>query len=269
MNEETKTILAGMLTENTGRHMLDSGGAYGRNWQRNQTRDFEAESPSTLTFRWGYPEITHNVYSWLAERVTFNPELDARFQEFANSDAMEDEHWLACMEAFKDSLGEDASGIYGDGEPMTVNTYNGEDLLSQTLQYLYWEDEDGSHVLLQIHGGCDVRGGYTMPRAFDCSIEEMSILDNARAAVYCNEDYEKCGAQWFCDDGHSLTYEPSHWPDTSGGKDLKDYALTRDDEPNREFEKADGPAVGSIFVDEDGNGSCPVCGKGTLEAASF
>ena len=29
-----------MLTENTGKHMLDSGGAYGRHWERNQKKSF-------------------------------------------------------------------------------------------------------------------------------------------------------------------------------------------------------------------------------------
>lgn len=33
---KTKHLIYEMLTENTGRHMLDSGGAYGRNWERNQ-----------------------------------------------------------------------------------------------------------------------------------------------------------------------------------------------------------------------------------------
>lgn len=29
-------LICEMLTENTGKHFLDSGGANGRNWQRNQ-----------------------------------------------------------------------------------------------------------------------------------------------------------------------------------------------------------------------------------------
>ena len=32
----TKEIIYGMLIENTGTHFLDSGGAYGRAWERNQ-----------------------------------------------------------------------------------------------------------------------------------------------------------------------------------------------------------------------------------------
>jgi hypothetical protein len=34
-------LLFSMFTENTGRHMLDSGGAYGRNWERNQNKAVE------------------------------------------------------------------------------------------------------------------------------------------------------------------------------------------------------------------------------------
>ena len=44
-NEELKQVVYSMITENTGRHMLDSGGAYGRHWERNQKLsldDFES-----------------------------------------------------------------------------------------------------------------------------------------------------------------------------------------------------------------------------------
>src|SRR4051812_31448625 len=86
------TVVASMLVENTGTHMLDSGGAYGRSWQRNQaaTKDinpvdyFEAEPASY----WNWPSVyphpnfregkdpsdfraelhpTHSVYHWLTE----------------------------------------------------------------------------------------------------------------------------------------------------------------------------------------------------------
>jgi len=50
---KTKEIIYNMLTENTGRHMLDSGGAYGRNWERNQVKtieDFENEPEETYIY---------------------------------------------------------------------------------------------------------------------------------------------------------------------------------------------------------------------------
>lgn len=96
--------------------------------------------------------------------------------------------------------------VGGGNAPMVVNTYNGEDLLSQTLQYALWEMEDGDeYILLQIHGGADVRGGYTRPRLFRASTEDYSILDNARASIYCTnpECKDKYGqsTNWSTDDG--------------------------------------------------------------------
>ena len=37
----TAKIIYKMLTESTGKHMLDSGGAYGRHWERNQKKSFK------------------------------------------------------------------------------------------------------------------------------------------------------------------------------------------------------------------------------------
>lgn len=34
----TREIIYAMLTSNTGSHMLDSGGAYGRHWERNASK---------------------------------------------------------------------------------------------------------------------------------------------------------------------------------------------------------------------------------------
>jgi len=42
-----------MLIENTGKHMLDSGSAYGRNWQRNKSKtieDFNNEPEQQITY---------------------------------------------------------------------------------------------------------------------------------------------------------------------------------------------------------------------------
>ena len=38
MTLNTREALHAMLTTNTGSHMLDSGGAYGRNWERNASK---------------------------------------------------------------------------------------------------------------------------------------------------------------------------------------------------------------------------------------
>lgn len=212
----TKEVVAGMLRENTGTHFLDSGSAYGRNWQRNAARDFDAEPTASVEFRTyrshdGQDKLdcsyTRNVYHFLCDTLAFDPEMDARFQWYVGKSENSGMGWLEMMDAFAEAMG--GTGIYGDGAPVTVNTYNGEDALSQTLQYTYFEVEgQGDYVLLQVHGGCDVRGGYTAPRVFTCT-SELSIMDNARGDVW-EEGMGADGWSWSTDDAGSHWYGNSH-----------------------------------------------------------
>ena len=299
---KTDEVLIGMLRENTGRRFLDSGGAYGRNWERNQSREFINEPETRLKFAlYGDDEDPQleidfclNVFSWLRERVTFNEPLQAMFDAFDSREENQDRGYLAVMDAFVDHLrerGYSVGGIYSEGEPLTVNTYNSEDALSQTLQYVYltidspsefWENDspnpalDGDYLLLQIHGGCDVRGGYTAPKCFTCSIEEYSILDNARGGMWCERDHEhrwdtdNAGCSW-----HDETYpQPKDAPRELGGWPVQrvdaqpDEPLTADEAPALPGLGAQPAIVGFIGVDEHGNGYCPYCG-GKLSAGAF
>lgn len=87
----TATVLAGMLRENTGTHFLDSGSAYGRHWQRNQTAEFDKQSPCELSFtirEYGDKqdldiEFTLNVYHWLSERVEYSSAMQRLFDAYA------------------------------------------------------------------------------------------------------------------------------------------------------------------------------------------
>ena len=48
---DTQKLVYAMLTENTGTHLCDSGGANGRMWQRNQVKtieDFDNEQEQTI-----------------------------------------------------------------------------------------------------------------------------------------------------------------------------------------------------------------------------
>jgi hypothetical protein len=193
----TDDVLAAMLTENTGRHMLDSGGAYGRNFERNAGATVEAlmERPEVIPSTWErdgatvVEYVTLDVFHFLRQRVEYLPELDAEFHEFAMADEREREPWFACLEEWLTEVG--ATGGHMGQHPMTVNTYNGEDCLSQVLQYtVFWlpeREEEGPFIALTIHGGCDVRGGYTAPRMFDCYGEEYALMDNADLEVYMSE----------------------------------------------------------------------------------
>jgi len=238
-----------MLIENTGEHFLDSGGAYGRHWQRNQAREFDNEPPTTLTFKWGYIEVTHNVYHWLTDRLEYNEKIDNLFYNEYEPN-LEDKRatWLQLMEEFpkwlKTYLDLPITGLYGEGEPFTVNTYNGEDLLSQVLQYHYMDIDEEPVILLQIHGGCDVRGGYTKPRAFTVYDETTSIFYNAHAHIECPN-----GHYWYTDDGCNWYFEGCAGLDA--GKQLEEYPIVEPDDDSIE-----PPA---IFTNENGDGYCPLC----------
>jgi len=281
---KTSQVIAEMLRENTGRHFLDSGGAYGRNWERNQNRQFEDEAESVAEFN-AFGDgleilVTHNLYYWLSKRLDFDPLMQKRFDKFADLPENEDKYWLQLMEEFAEKL--NGRGIYGEGDPVTVNTYNGEDLLSQTIQYTYFVIpldvydtgkgsfvnvlEAGGYVLLQIHGGCDVRGGYTAPKAFrvNDNYGELAILDNTRATILCQNNSEH---NWYTDDGY-------HWYDNgtcgTGYKQLETYPVIElEEEPQAAnyhpdlFEKNDTPDryeyTGTVVV-YNSRGFCPICG---------
>lgn len=278
--DPTRRVLAKMLTTNTGTHMLDSGGAYGRNWERNQGVDFEATSPATVEFRNynGALDIvaTLNVYHWLADRLTYDAKLDRRFYRWATRPSRADDPWLQSAEEFVEHLatrGHEIAGLYGEDKPFTVNTYNGEDMLSQTIQYIYFTMDGDAYVLLQIHGGCDVRGGYTRPYAFALSgqHDDTSIMDNAHGTIYCtgnnpaedgNEQLDAFPETIVASDEHYWdTDDTCNWyqEGSTGLTNLEDYEATDDPELR---------GTGVVYVDDEHNGYCPKCG-GKLALSEF
>lgn len=192
------------LTENTGSHFLDSGSAYGRHWQRNQGRDFAAEPKVIDEWSvWRHPdkdgpgelEILGSVslYHWMVECLSFNREMQAEFDEFAAREENEGSNWLVLQEEFAEYIAERDKH---EAPPRTVNTYNNSDTcdLTQILQFVMLFEDDGnapSKLILSVHGGCDVRGGYSSPRVYDLAKEEWEWSD----AMSIN--YLRCGdAYW-------------------------------------------------------------------------
>lgn len=290
----TAEIIAGMLKENTGRALCDSGGemqadgtvkyGYGRNWERNQSRDFEKEPETVLSWDWDYISVTHNVYHWLKSRLEYAEDLDAEFHEWAEeTEERRETGWLQLMEEWVAQLGDtededgesrEVGGLYGDGEPFCVNTYNGEDLLSQVIQYVYFEMNDTAYVILQIHGGCDVRGGYTAPKVFEVSGggDGTDILDNAKATIYCEGreknpnqteipgcEVQPCEMYWYTDDGCHWYAEGS--AGLGAGTQLEEYPKTKQ-EDDEEW------TAGHVHILENGDILCPLCG-GKLNASAY
>jgi len=133
----TQQALLDMWTENTGRHMLDSGGAYGRNWERNQgltVADMLAQPQVRMELYPGdYPLIYVSAWHWLEDMLEFDPYMQRVFERYANLEGLRDEPWLECAETFAKAAHDDSWS--GDGVQV-VNTYNGESWLDSTLQRL-------------------------------------------------------------------------------------------------------------------------------------
>lgn len=168
------------LTENTGKHFLDSGGSSDRHWQKNQSKTiedfinedeqifgvaFNKEGKADEIFR------TISVFHFLAGNGS-NLELDEVSKEFNKLNELNDE--LADCEPY--GVGVNAwsylSEFIDEKNIHTWNTYNYDSDLSQTLQgasiQLFIDGQYEDYVLIQIHGGCDVRGGYTDAMLFKC-----------------------------------------------------------------------------------------------------
>lgn len=179
--DATERLLAHMFVENTGRHILDSGDAYGRHWQENQ-KNAPWNKPYLGVTEWGY---SINAYKYLLRRDELvRSRLAANVErKFYNWVEREDESPYSC-----DVMRQFMRLRKGEGA-LLGNTYNSEyglSNLSQVLQWGEWYDRgvEAQFILLQIHQGCDVRGGYTAPRVFEL---HSDYFDTGEFTLYCSE----------------------------------------------------------------------------------
>lgn len=201
----TEQVIYEMLTENTGRHILDSGGESGRAWQRNQALtldDFRNEPRVTLDTK--YYDVTLSTFHHLTEKLTYSEEWTEELNDYmANTDS----YWLEMMESFPQSM--------GWKRVFTDNSYNHESILSQVIQYCVYYTGEEYLVALQIHGGADVRGGYTRPRIFSMDEEYALVMEDA--SIYCTGDavdsdgphrFDYSGSEWTYEGSYSREYSP-------------------------------------------------------------
>lgn len=244
----TRRAVAAMLTENTGRHFLDSGDAYGRHWQRNAGltwKNFDAAPAATID-RYGC--VTLSTYHWMVENLTYDADITARFRRWAKAEVRADDSWLANMNEWA----EKHCDPHGDRN--TVNTYNGEDWLSQVLQWVEYEDAvwGGRVLLVQVHGGADVRGGYSAPRAFRADSWE-GLFSYAEAEMGCEGRDDGQGGHvshcWTLRPGEVWFRTDRRWGPTLDGS-VGEWETTED---------YDWKMPDDMPTDEDGNVVCPEC----------
>jgi len=178
----TEQQIYNMLTENTGTHFLDSGGANGRHWQSNikkSLEDFRKEEVFNSDAKdiW---EIEKSLFHHLKDSIKYNADLNEGLQTYLKHKDLE--NWREPVEQYLQSK--------FPGEKIDhINTYNEDCILSQTLQIITVGDMyTNETVALAIHNGADVRGGYTDFKIFDIDTDAFYnwhpenyeyILDNA------------------------------------------------------------------------------------------
>jgi hypothetical protein len=182
--DETEKTIAEMLWENTGCHPLDSG-FFGRHWERNrQIKDFRKTPVVLVDEDCVLINIFHYLRAFL-ERDEISKQLEARFYKFAKRPENEDKPWIDLMIEFAKSLRRE-----GWRYVCADNSYNWDNYLSQDIQFVMIEHEEhGPYLLLQVHNGADVRGGYTKPRVFKLAEENegdfFCLMDELYAECEC------------------------------------------------------------------------------------
>lgn len=153
----TAESLAAQFTENTGRHILDSGDAYGRGFERRAgmtAADFLAAPEITIDG----DAIWLNTFHVLLKHLTLTGaarDLTADFRAYVDATPKGEAYYNAyrSVEDWLETIGADMA--HSD------NTYNHETFLDNVLQYVLFTYESVQYVALSTHNGADVRGGYS------------------------------------------------------------------------------------------------------------
>jgi len=166
-------ILLSMLKEKTGTALCDSGGAYGRHWERNQSLQLKKllDSPQ-VEFEQKYGSYTISLFHYLRTQL----DIDRTCEKFNRINTTA-KNWDSDAFYGLSTEGENFLNRINAKIGNAWNSYNGETNLSQVIQGAYVVIKDTGYVLLQIHQGCDVRGGYTDARLFKTSNEYGDFLN--------------------------------------------------------------------------------------------
>lgn len=246
---DAEPVIRSQLLEDTGKHMLDSGDAYGRHWQQNR-KNPPWERPE---YRVEDEYVVHNLYHYMVRqlrRTSHSVIIEKALYAFAYSDEYERTAWNACIADFieqshnfeympSDVLEEDELRDFAymveefDTDVIHWNTFNQENhTLSQDIQAVSLDGIHGEHVIVQVHNGADIRGGYTAPRVY----RQHDIL------FPMEFHYHALDGDW--SDAESCIW---------GDEDLL-YQRTVDTEEMLEFLLAQDDEELAQFIDDEGEG---------------
>lgn len=158
--------------------------------------------PSATISEFGDVEIS--TFHWLTARLEYAAHDDRAFTRYVRwAESREDRglaesrYWPELATDFLALVSaREGWDMYGGANKpaetvQSHNTYNGECSLDRTLQWFAASDGGDlygdAYVALQVHGGADVRGGYTRPVIFRVAAGDgLAVLhDYADVTVYC------------------------------------------------------------------------------------
>lgn len=211
---------AAACRENTGMALCDSGGAYGRSYEQPPVK---GDGNAILRWDEGCP-ATMETSQYLADHYEINRELQKEFEVWEaevgeEGNKKHEGSWLAIGEDFLE--GHDKKYILRNGG----NIYNGEYDLTQDFAYRIFDTaeednqdwiytHDNTIVVINVHTGCDIRGGYGRP-LFCTSLCDYSFPDGLRAEYIideCRLDGEVLDGQDVFDLSESWQSGYTPWP---------------------------------------------------------
>ena len=171
-----------MLREETDRNLCDSGGMYGYAYEcRRQIRNFDDLPGGWLTVYRGDLMWTKSTYQVLIRHLTYDAEMTRRLASLLRSEADQNATQSDIIEGFIADVADSYDDVIGgDG------TNNGDGIMDVHMSYDIFRRDGQSYIILSIHGGCDIRWGYTRPRVFTLDDVDSFLMEFEDLTMECN-----------------------------------------------------------------------------------
>lgn len=233
---KTEKIIMDMLCESTGKHMLDSGSAYGRFWEENQ-KNGPMTGPQKCDFWINEEEKTCEllpivgIYDVFSEQLIYNKECEylESLLPHKNYDIL---HYIEEQAKNENII---SKSWYTD---RVFNSYNSENALSQGYLGIFFKYNDEDYIAISIHNGCDIRGGYTDIHIFNVDIDEF-VASHYDISIDCMRTNQ---SEPMCESGYQMYGDNTYYSHLEQ-KDVDEKYI---------FEHT--------YVDENGDLRCKECG---------
>lgn len=274
MSSKIESALRELFVEKVGHSMLDSGGAYGYQHDANE------KNPP-----WEKPIITFS----LASRGSSETEISVSINTYI--------HFLTCLDITEESekvraeyeafCAEEEQVDDSHFENMTEfskqranNTYNYDNPMDHVFQYVEFtrmgkDKRPHEFVILQLHLGCDVRGGYSKPRVFELTVGSGMLSSGPDLEIFNSS--KEAGGSWRVYNGHDAEHIEFYMGNEEFkkqyGHTLPGQALAMIDHPLHKIPIATEPEFrGKGFIWENNTGDawhCPFTGTKLTAHASW